>query len=50
MPANKSKPGYPSTTLDRHERTLRLVLKALGATVFPGASSTAADMNDLFVP
>ena len=48
--SGKSKPGYQSTTLYQHESTLRLSLKTLGVTVFPGAANTAPDMGEFFNP
>ena len=48
--SGKSKPGYQSTTLYQHESTLRLSLKTLGVSVFPGAASTAPDMGEFFNP
>jgi len=46
----KSKLGYQATTLYQHPSTLRLMLKGLGVTVFPGAASGAPDMNEFFTP
>ena len=46
----KSKPGYQSTTLYQHPSTLRLILKGLGVTTYPGAAATAPDMDELFNP
>jgi len=46
----KAKRGYQSTTLYQHQSTLRLTLKGLGVTVFPGAASSAPDMNEFFTP
>ena len=43
-----SKKGFQSTTFYQHESTLRLVLKGLGVTTFPGASATAPDMTEFF--
>jgi len=43
-----AKPGYPSTTFYQHESTLRLILSALGATGFPGASASAPNMGEFF--
>jgi hypothetical protein len=34
----------------QHQSTLRLMLKALGVSVFPGAAATAADMDEFFNP
>jgi hypothetical protein len=48
--SGKSKPGYQSTTLYQHESTLRLSLKALGVTVYPGAANVAPDMGEFFNP
>jgi uncharacterized protein YjdB len=47
---SKSKRPYQSTTLYQHESTLRLTLKGLGVTVFPGAAATAPDMSEFFNP
>ena len=44
----KVKPGSTSSTLYRHENTLRTMLDALGVKVYPGASASAADMTDFF--
>ena len=46
----KSKPGYVSTTTYLHESTLRLILKGLGVTTYPGAAATAPDMSEFFNP
>jgi acid phosphatase len=46
----KSKPGYKSTTVYQHQSTLRLILKGLGVTVFPGAAANAPDMSEFFNP
>src|SRR5438128_855806 len=46
----KSKPGYQSTTLYQHPSTLRLMLKVLGVTPYPGAAATAPDMDEFFNP
>jgi acid phosphatase len=42
------KRGFTSALLYKHENTLRTILDALGAKVYPGASATAADMSDFF--
>jgi len=42
------KPHTVSSTLYKHENTLRTMLDALGITTYPGASATAADMTDFF--
>jgi len=44
----KVKPGTVSSTMYRHESTLRTILDALGVTVYPGAANTAPDMTDFF--
>ncbi len=44
----QAKPGYQSTTLYQHPSTLRLILKGLGVSTFPGASAQAADMGEFF--
>jgi len=46
----KSKLGYQSTTLYQHQSTLRLMLKGLGVTAFPGAAASAPDMDEFFNP
>jgi len=43
-----AKRGYRSTTLYQHQSTLRLTLKALGVSVFPGQAATAPDMDEFF--
>ena len=48
--STKSNLGYQSTTLYQHPSTLRLILKGLGVTVFPGAAATAPDMSEFFKP
>ncbi len=42
------KRGFRSTTFYQHESTLRMTLKRLGITNFPGASSSAPDMSEFF--
>lgn len=44
----KAKPGYRSTTLYQHQSTLRLILRALGVSSFPGAAADAPDMGEFF--
>ena len=44
----KVTPGTVSSTLYRHESTLRTILDALGVSVYPGAANTAPDMTDFF--
>jgi len=46
----KAKRGYQATTLYQHPSTLRLMLKGLGVTVFPGAAASAPDMDEFFTP
>jgi acid phosphatase len=46
----KSRPGYQSTTLYQHQSTLRVMLKGLGVTTFPGAAAGASDMSEFFTP
>ena len=46
----KSKRGYVSTTTYLHQSTLRLILKGLGITTFPGDAATAPDMSEFFNP
>ncbi len=46
----KSKSSYQSTTLYQHPSTLRVILKGLGVTVFPGAAASAPDMSEFFTP
>ena len=48
--SSKSKLGYQSTTLYQHEATLRLILKSLGISSYPGAAATAPDMDEFFNP
>lgn len=42
------KKQYQSPTLLQHPSTLRLMLKALGVTNYPGASSSAPQMDEFF--
>jgi acid phosphatase len=42
------KSGYRSVTFYQHQSTLRLILKGLGVTTFPGAAATAPDMTEFF--
>ena len=46
----KAKRGYQSTTTYQHPSTLRLILKGLGISSFPGAAATAPDMSEFFNP
>jgi len=46
----KSKRAYQSTTLYRHESTLRLSAKVLGLTTFPNHAASAPDMAEFFEP
>ncbi|HEY1271702.1 MAG TPA: alkaline phosphatase family protein [Terriglobales bacterium] len=43
-----AKKGFKSTTLYQHQSTLRLILEALGASGFPGASANAPSMEEFF--
>lgn len=47
--SSKAKPGYKSTTTYQHQSTLRLILRGLGVTSFPGAAATAPDMGEFFL-
>jgi phosphatidylinositol-3-phosphatase len=44
----KAKSGYKSITLYQHQNTLRLILRALGISSFPGAAADAQDMSEFF--
>ena len=44
----KAKSGYKSITPYQHQNTLRLILRALGVSSFPGAAADAADMSEFF--
>ncbi|HZQ24621.1 MAG TPA: alkaline phosphatase family protein [Terriglobales bacterium] len=46
--STQSKKGYQSTTFYQHQSTLRLILKGLGGTRFPGDAATAPDMSEFF--
>ena len=46
----KAKPTYQSTTLYQHQSTLRVILKGLGVTLYPGAAASAPDMDEFFTP
>ena len=46
----KAKAGYQSTTLYQHQSTLRLILKGLGVSTFPGDAGSAPDMSEFFTP
>jgi len=41
-------PGVKVSTAYRHENTLRTIMGLLGLTTYPGASATAAPMNEFF--
>jgi phosphatidylinositol-3-phosphatase len=43
-----AKKGFQSQTFYQHESTLRLILKSLGVTVFPGNAANAPDMTEFF--
>jgi len=40
--------GFQSTTFYQHQSALRLTMELSGIPDFPGASATAADMNEFF--
>jgi hypothetical protein len=40
--------GFRSTTFYQHQNTLRLILDLLQVSDHPGASATAAGMNEFF--
>jgi len=42
------KPGYRSTTFYQQQSLLRLSLRALGVTTYPGAAASAPDMDEFF--
>lgn len=44
----KAKRAFKSTTFFQHQSALKLTMKALGVTTYPGAASTANDMGTLF--
>jgi acid phosphatase len=44
----KAKKGYQSTTLFQHQSVLRLILRGLGVTSYPGAAASAPDMGEFF--
>jgi hypothetical protein len=46
----KVKPGYQSTRVYQHQSTMRLMLRALGVTSYPGAGAASADMGEFFLP
>jgi len=43
------KPGAVSGIYYQHQNTLRTILDSLGIKTYPGASSSALDMSDLFI-
>jgi len=43
-----AKKAYQSTTLYQHQSALRLMLKGLGVTSYPGAAASAPDMTEFF--
>jgi acid phosphatase len=43
-----AKRGYKSTTFYQHQSTLRLMLRALGVSTYPGAAASAPDMSEFF--
>jgi phosphatidylinositol-3-phosphatase len=46
----KVKPRYQSTRVYQHQSTMRLMLRALGVTSYPGAGVASADMGEFFLP
>ena len=46
--SSKAKKGYRSGTFHQHQSTLKLMLKALGVTGYPGASASASDLGEMF--
>jgi acid phosphatase len=44
----KAKRGFKSTTFYQHPSTLKLILRALGVSNFPGASASAPEMAEFF--
>ncbi len=44
------KKGFKSKVFYQHQSVLHTVLKALGATTFPGAAGSASSMTDIFLP
>ena len=47
---SKIKPGYQSTRIYQHQSTMRLMLRALDVTSYPGAGVASADMGEFFLP
>jgi hypothetical protein len=43
-----AKRGYQSTTFYQHQSTLRLMLRALGVSTYPGDAASAPDMSEFF--
>ncbi len=44
----QAKAGYQSTTFYQHQSTLRLILKRLGISTYPGAAAQTPDMDEFF--
>ena len=44
----KGKKGFKSSTFHQHPSTLRLILRALGVSNFPGASASVPEMAEFF--
>jgi acid phosphatase len=44
----RARRGLKSTNLYQHHNALKMAMKALGMTTFPGAAATASDMSSLF--
>lgn len=42
----EAKTGYQSSTFYQHQSLLRLMLKSLGVSSFPGAAASASDMSE----
>ena len=47
---SKVKPGYQSARIYQHQSTMRLMLRALSVTSYPGAGVASADMAEFFLP
>jgi hypothetical protein len=46
--SSKARKGYRSGTFHQHQSTLKLMLKSLGVTGYPGASQSATDLGEMF--
>jgi phosphatidylinositol-3-phosphatase len=49
LASSRSKPAYRSTSFTQHPSILRLILKSLGVTSYPGAAAVAPDMDEYFL-